>query len=65
MTLITPSYTYRTVKVPTPGSMTEWYANEFVAKSSAGFSITLGHLPLTVAYDLLKLFGAFAPLWVE
>ena len=64
MTLVTPSYTYTTVERPTPGSMTAWYVNEFVAKSGTGFSVNLRVFPLTVAFDLLKAFGAFSPKWV-
>lgn len=67
MTLInrvqTDSYVYTITREPRPGSMAEWYANEFRARAVPHFSTKLDTVPLPQAYELLRLFGAFYPQW--
>jgi type II restriction/modification system DNA methylase subunit YeeA len=67
ITTVTPSYTYTFTlsRAPTRGSMVEWYENEFVARAhDRSFSLNLRIFPLVEAYHILKIFGAFSPLWV-
>jgi hypothetical protein len=59
------SYAYTVTREPVEGTMVEWYENEFVARArDRSQSISLRAFPLVEAYHILKIFGAFSPLWV-
>jgi hypothetical protein len=58
-------YVFTVTRTPVEGSLVEWYENEFTTKAhNRDLSIDLKVFPLVEAYHILKIFGAFSPLWV-